>query len=839
MSDVGYIKILGATNSRLERISKDYLLSLNLAEMKTIQKYFQKEKRNPSDVELETIAQTWSEHCIHKTFKSRIEYKEYIKIKNDEVVARRSRSNLEIATSSTHRADFLAMTPKLKIKKREIINNLLKQTIIEATKKLNKSWCVSVFKDNAGISKFTSNYNLAFKVETHNHPSALEPYGGAETGIGGVIRDILGVGLGAKPIFNTDIFCFGPLNLTFEQLPAGTLHPRRIFKGVVSGVRDYGNRMGIPTINGAIFFDKGYVCNPLVFCGTGGLIPADKCEKKVSPGDLIVVIGGRTGRDGIHGATFSSLSLDKGTETSPVQIGHAIAEKKFTDILLEARDRNLYRSITDCGAGGFSSAVGELGKETGAVVHLEKAPLKYQGLLPWEIWVSEAQERMVLVVPPKNLKELLEIFSREDVEATLIGKFTKSKRLQLFYRKKQVCNLKMNFLHKGLPQLKRRALWKPKEFKEPVFAQPQDLTGILKKVLGSPNIASKESVIRQYDHEVQGNTILKPLVGIRNDGPSDASIIKPLLDSKKGVIIANGINPLYGAIDPYWMAASAIEEALRNLIAVGGNLNLVAFLDNFCWGNTNDPKELGALVRAAKACYNFALGYGIPFISGKDSLNNFFMDEKGNPISILPTLLISVMGVIENVEKSISMDLKSAGDLIYTLGATKKELGGSHYYRLFDAVGNTVPKVDVRKSKKLMIALSKAIEKGLVKSCHDCSEGGLGVAAAEMSFAGGLGMELNLRKVPTSDLNPVRGEPLNGVNRDDHILFSESNSRFLIEVGPENRKEFEKSLSGNCLALIGKSTKKKVFRVFGLKGKPIITSDIFSLKKSWQEAIKW
>jgi len=790
MNNARYIKILGAADRQLEKISKDYLLSLNLAEMKTIQKYFKKEKKNPTDIELETIAQTWSEHCIHKTFKSKIEYEEN--------------------------------------GKREVINNLLKETIIKSTRKLNKSWCISVFEDNAGIIKFTDDYNLAFKVETHNHPSALEPYGGAETGIGGVIRDILGVGRGAKPIFNTDIFCFGPLNLNFKQLPAGTLHPRRIFKGVVSGVRDYGNRMGIPTINGAILFDQGYICNPLVFCGTGGLIPANQCKKTVLSGDLIVAIGGRTGRDGIHGATFSSLSLDKDTKTSPVQIGHPIAEKKFTDTLLEARDKNLYRSLTDCGAGGFSSAVGELGKETGAIVYLEKAPLKYQGLLPWEIWVSEAQERMVLVVPPKKLKELLKLFSREDVEATVIGKFTGSKKLQLFYRKTRVCNLKMDFLHQGLPGIRKRAIWKAKKFKEPSFSQPGNLTKILKKLLSSPNIASKEVVIRQYDHEVQGNTILRPLVGIRNDGPSDSSILKPLLDSKKGVIIANGINPLYGAIDPYWMAASVIEEALRNLIACGGNLEVAAFLDNFCWGDTNNPEELGSLVRASKACYDFALGYGVPFISGKDSLNNFFKDEKGNSISIPPTLLISAIGIIKNVKKSISMDLKAPGNLIYLLGKTKNELGGSHYYRLFDTVGNTVPKVDAKKSKKLMTALSKAIERGLVKACHDCSEGGLAVATAEMSFAGGLGMELNLTKVPASSLN-----------RDDHILFSESNSRFLIEVESEKREDFENALAGNCFALIGESTKKKVLKVFGLKGKTIIESNLFSLKKSWQEAIKW
>ncbi|MFN3966692.1 MAG: AIR synthase-related protein, partial [Endomicrobiia bacterium] len=460
------VRILDLSDKELVELSKKNLLSLSLKEMKAIQSYYKKIGRNPTDVELETIAQTWSEHCKHKSFTGVIEYTEG--------------------------------------KKKKIYDNLLKSTIFRVTKELNKDWCVSVFKDNAGIIKFDDKYCVAFKVETHNHPSAIEPYGGAGTGIGGVIRDILGVGLGAKPILNTDVFCFGPLDYPYSKLRENVLHPRRIFKGVVAGVRDYGNRMGIPTSNGAVLFDKGYVFNPLVYCGTVGIMPKDKCFKKVKPGDLILAVGGRTGRDGIHGATFSSTSLDKDTEASCVQIGNPIVEKKVLDTILQARDKNLYRAITDCGAGGFSSSIGELGANCGARVYLERAPLKYEGLAPWEIWVSEAQERMILAVPKKNLKKILKIFSDEDVEATVLGEFTNTGRLEIFYKNEKVCDLDMNFLHKGLPRVRLKGVWNPLRLKRTDLKKISriDPTEALKKILASPNVCSKEWVIRQYDHEV-------------------------------------------------------------------------------------------------------------------------------------------------------------------------------------------------------------------------------------------------------------------------------------------------------------------------------------------------
>ncbi|MFQ5997533.1 MAG: phosphoribosylformylglycinamidine synthase subunit PurL, partial [Dehalococcoidales bacterium] len=759
-------------------------------EFQAIVDYYQQQGRNPTDVELETLAQTWSEHCVHKTFKGRI--------------------TLDGKT----------------------VDNLLKSTVMKATRELNKPWCLSVFVDNAGVIDFDGRWALCFKVETHNHPSAVEPYGGAATGIGGVIRDPLGTGLGAKPILNTDVFCFGPPDLPYEKLPQGVLHPRRMFKGVRAGVADYANRLGIPTLNGAILFDERYVANPLVYCGTLGLLPKNLAQRgKQKAGDLVVLIGGRTGRDGIHGVTFASEQLTEvstTTSSSSVQIGNPIVEKKMIDILLQARDRGLYSRITDCGGGGLSSAVGEMAAETGVRVDLEKVPLKYAGLSYTEIWISEAQERMILAVPPDCIEALLKLFASEDVEATVIGEFTSDRRLQLFYHGNLVGDLAMEFLHEGIPQLKREAVWAPPQHAEPDFAQPPDLAEALLDVLGTWNVCSKEWVVRQYDHEVQGGSVLKPLVGKDNDGPGDAAIVQPILDSKMGVIVANGINPKYADIDPYWMAASAIDEALRQIIAVGGNLNRVALLDNFCWGSAKRPEMLGALVRAAQACYDMSMVYETPFISGKDSLNNEFEFE-GKIISIPHTLLISAIGIIDDINQAVSMDLKQVGDLIYLVGSTQNELGGSEYLATRGFIGNNVPKVNPPRAKQLMDSLSKATAKGLVRACHDCSDGGIGVAIAEMAFAGGLGAALQLKSVPL-------GEPM---ARDDFILFSESNSRFLVEVASENKDEFERAMRGTSFAAIGQITDTQTLEIYGLKGRKIIDASIDELKGAWQRPLRW
>ncbi len=799
------IDVLGAKDRDLERLSVDGQLYLSLTEMKTIQSYFKKVGRNPTDCELETIAQTWSEHCGHKTFRGIIDYKEE-------------------AGAKTAGERF---TKKIGNK---VIRNLLKSTIMKATDDLDKSYCVSVFKDNSGIIKFDDKFNVCFKVETHNHPSALEPYGGANTGIGGVIRDPMGTGLGAKPIVNTDVFCFGPLDYPAKSLPKGTLHLRKVAKGVVSGVRDYGNRMGIPTANGAVLFDERFIGNPLVYCGTVGILPKEKSFKKVSSGDVVVVAGGRTGRDGIHGATFSSGELTHESESissGAVQIGNAITEKKMLDVLLKCRDKGLYDAITDCGAGGLSSAVGEMGQDLGAKVFLEKVPLKYHGLSYTEIWISEAQERMVLAVAKEKAEELLSAFAREDVEATVIGEFTRSGKLELFYDGKQVCSLDMEFLHDGGPKITKKAFWKKPAPKKSLPQVKKDFTKALYAILSHPNVASKECIIRQYDHEVQGATVIKPLVGVTNDGPSDACVIKPRFDSMRGLVVSNGINFRYGDLDPYWMAASCVDEALRQIVAVGGSLKQAAILDNFCWGNPDKPDRLGGLVRAAFGCHDASIGFSVPFISGKDSLYNEFTINKKS-ISIPGTLLISSIAVKEDVSSSVTMDFKAPENLIYIVGDTFEELGGSSYFDVLKFNGGAVPQVDFKKAKSSMDNLSSAISEGLVRSVHDCSEGGLAVALAEMCFSGDLGANVFLSDVP------YRGKR----KRDDLLLFSESNSRFIVEVERKDKKAFEQAMKKNTIGLIGCVTDLKEFKVFGLNGKVCCQADLASLKEAWQKTLR-
>jgi len=791
------LDILGASERQLRELSVQGQLFLNGQEMKAIQKYFKKLKRNPTDCELETIAQTWSEHCFHKTFRGNIDY---TYISNGKKKTRR-------------------------------IKSLLKSTIMKVTQELNKPWCVSVFHDNAGVIEFDDQQNVCFKVETHNHPSALEPFGGANTGVGGVIRDILGTGLGAKPVCNTDVFCFASPDHPFDHLPQGALHPKRVMKGVVAGVKDYGNKMGIPTVNGAILFDERYVGNPLVYCGNIGMLPKGKERKKALKGDYILAVGGKTGCDGIHGATFSSGELTHESEvisSGAVQIGDPIQEKKVMDVLIQARDQDLYSAITDCGAGGFSSAVGEMGKDLGARVDLDTVPLKYAGLSYMEIWISESQERMVLSVPPKNLKRLLAIFSAENVEATVIGEFTGAGRLELFYKGVEVCNLDMDFLHEGNPKITKKARWLPFKSKKKNITCPHTLDDSLKKILSHYNVCSKEWVIRQYDHEVQGGSIIKPLGGLYCDGPSDASVVAPILGSQRGFAVANGINARYGMIDPYWMAGACIDEAIRQIISVGGNLKKIALLDNFCWGNPDKPDRLGGLVRCAEGCYKFAKGYGVPFISGKDSLYNEY--AQGNKTIAIPgTILISAIGIIDDITKCVTFDFKKKGSLIYVVGLTKAELGGSIYYDICGALGDSVPKVDIKLGQKIFSSVAKAVGKKIVFSMHDCSEGGLAVALAEMAFGSGLGCEVFIEKVPFSG----KGE------RDDHILFSESQSRFIVEVDPDNRGDFERLMKDVPLGLIGQVTDGDTLKVKGLDGNLIIRSKLSELKEAWQKPLRW
>ncbi len=766
------------------------LFCLSPDEVRVAAKYYDKLGRKPTDVELETLAQSWSEHCVHKTFKAKYNFDG------------------------------------------EIIDNLLKSTIARATKLLDKPWCLSVFVDNSGVIDFDGENAVCFKVETHNHPSAVEPYGGAATGLGGVIRDVLGTGLSARPIFNTDVFCFGEPDTPYVNLPTGALHPRRVFKGVRAGVADYGNRIGIPTINGAVLFDERYTGNPLVYCGTAGIMPvwAAKLGQQ-SPGDLIVLMGGKTGRDGIHGVTFSSEALsDKSTEQSfsSVQIGNPIVEKRMIEAIIQARDEKFFSRITDVGGGGLSSAVGEMGESTGAKVFLDRVPLKYSGLSYSEIWISESQERMVLAVPPQNLDRLLEICRGEGVEATAIGEFTGDKKLKLYYNDNLVCDLDMEFLHGGRPQLKLKATHRPSSHPEPTFPCPARLDDDLLKLLSRWNTCSKEWVIRQYDHEVQGASVLKSLVGEKSDGPGDAAIVCPVLDSKRGVVVACGINPAYSDIDTYNMAASAIDEAVRNVIAVGGSLDQLALLDNFCWGSAKDEKSLGALIRAAQACADLSLVYETPFISGKDSLNNQF--RVGDKVVSIPhTLLISAFGVMPDTEKAVTMDFKTAGNLIYLVGETKLELGGSAYYASKGFIGNRAPGVDAVVAKTLFQRLSAATDLRLVRACHDLSEGGFGVALAEMAFAGDLGARVSLARMPQAG----------DIDRDDHLLFSESNSRFLVEVSPDAQSDFEQIMGGSSFALVGEVTVAGKVIIEGLDGSLIIEQSIADLKNAWQRPLKW
>jgi phosphoribosylformylglycinamidine synthase II len=780
----------------LLRLSKEKDLFLNVVEMKTIQDYYCGLDREPTDIELEAIAQTWSEHCVHKTLKSEID--------------------MDCDGRQIH------------------FDNLLKETVFKATKELNKPWCISVFADNAGVIEFDDDSAVCFKVETHNHPSALDPYGGAATGIGGVIRDPMGTGLGARPIANTDIFCFGDPNMKPEDVPKGVLHPRRVMKGVVAGVRDYGNRMGIPTVNGAIYFDERYTANPLVFCGNIGIMDKNKCFKHPQTGNLIIVVGGRTGRDGIHGATFSSGEMTHQHETifsHAVQIGNAITEKKMLDVLLQANEQGLYEAITDCGAGGLSSAVGEMGEELGAEVDLEKVPLKYAGLNYTEIWISEAQERMVVAVKPENLDAIMKIFAGENVEATVIGRFTDDKKLKLRYNSTLVGQLDMEFLHNGVPKYSRKAVWHSSLSHEPRVTSDKknDYNDELLAILSSYNVASKEWVIRQYDHEVQAGSVIKPLTGIVNDGPGDAAVIRPKLDSDKGLAIACGMNPCYGDIDPYWMALAGIDEAIRNLICVGATPERIALLDNFCWGDCTKLETLGTLVRAAQACYDGAIAYDAPFISGKDSLNNEFRTDVGSRISIPSTLLISAISIIDDVNKCVTMDAKKAGNLLFIIGLTKDELAGSHYSLLKSISTGNVPKTDLKMAPKIARRIADALAKGLVASCHDCSEGGLAVALAEMAFAGGLGIEADLRGLPKdADCSDV-----------DAQLFSESTSRYIVEVEPEQYGDFAKLMLGLPFGQIGRVTDSQNLVIKSQKGLVVINAAISDLKLAWQKTFAW
>ena len=726
--ELGTVPLAGLDDAALARLSRDGHLFLNAAEMRAAQDHFAAEGRDPTDCELETLAQTWSEHCVHKTLKSRVivrdrsgkelrRYgnliKETIFASTREIMGRgrgrdgeSERRRDEVGPTSDTSSLPLSVSPSLP----------------------PTPFCLSVFVDNAGVIAFDETHAVCFKVETHNRPSALDPYGGAATGIGGVIRDVLGTGLGAKPFANTDAFCVAPPDL--DDVPKGVIHPKRILEQVVAGVRDYGNRMGIPTVNGAVHFDERYVGNPLVFCGCAGLLPNDKVQKAARRGDAIVVMGGRTGRDGIHGATFSSAGLTSGHAAEfshAVQIGNPIVEKQLADVLLAARDHPegcLFTAVTDCGAGGLSSAVGEMGEATGARVDLDKVPLKYAGLSYTEIWISEAQERMVLAVPPADVHALLQRCRAEDVEATVIGTFgggpPDDPRLVLEYHRNEVCDLPMALLHDGVPMPEREAVVSNTSLSDGVDIPPPTRDDLL-EILAHPTVASKHWVVRQYDHEVGGGSAVKPLVGPHQRGPSDAAVVRPKLTSRRGVVLSNGLAPQIA--DAYAMTIAAIDEAVRNAVCVGADLGKLALLDNFCWPGTDDAEAMGTLVLACEACRDYALALNCPFVSGKDSLHNQFTDRAtGRVIKIPPTMLISAIGVIEDVGDCVTMDLKSPGSVLVLVGCPAG--------------------TDLDELREVHESVVDLIADGRIRAAHDVSDGGPLAAVAEMCIASGHGAAL-------------------------------------------------------------------------------------------------
>lgn len=794
--EVEIIRLRGLDSDGLMRISTERRAALNLEEMRAIQAYCDRERRDLTDIEFEMLAQTWSEHCVHKTFKARV------------VVEQEGENDHAIPAAYDH---------------------LFNQTIRAATKEINASWVRSAFKENAGIVDFDEEFEISFKVETHNHPSAIEPFGGANTGIGGVIRDVIGVS--AKPIASTDVLCFGPQDMRLDDLPEGVLHPRRIASGVVAGIEDYGNKMGIPTVNGAVVYDPGYTANPLVFCGSVGLAPRGSNPHGIQPGDRIILLGGKTGRDGLRGATFSSMAMDAQTgevSGASVQIGAPIVEKGLVDVLMPARDRKLYHAITDCGAGGLSSAVGEMVSECGGDIQLDDVPLKYPGLVPWEIWLSEAQERMVVAVPVENIAELKTLCEMYDVSLTDIGEFNNSGRTRVFFGGKVVLDLDNEFLHNGLPQRRYKALLRSPKSK-PGWKNPESQTvkinfeKSLLNLLAHPNIASKERIIRVYDHEVQGGTVVKPLCGVMRDGPSDGSVIKPVAGrGRQAFVLAAGINPEYGKQAPYEMTQLVMDEAIRNAVACGADPSRTAVLDNFCWGDPTRPEVMGDLVLSAQACYDTAKCYGTPFISGKDSFNNEYLTSNGLRQSIPPTLLISALGWMPDWEKAVTMDLKQSGDGLFLLGDFQPAFGGSHFNLANPqiAVDEGVP-VCSSKNPGVYKVFHKAVIEGLVRACHDLSEGGLAVTASEMVIAGRKGITLEL-----DDVNdPVRQ------------LFGETGGCLLVEVSREHQAKFQQMFGDLPCKLIGRVETEPVLRVKN-KEDDLINITLPHLLSAWKDGMK-
>jgi phosphoribosylformylglycinamidine synthase len=752
------VDLLGADDKGLEKLSSERSLGLSIGELRRIKAYFKKEGRNPRDVELEAFAQSWSEHCCYKTSKP-----------------------------------------------------ILKRTIFN----IKSKDVICAISEDAAVIDFDKRHAYVVKIESHNHPSALDPYGGAATGIGGILRDV--VCMGAQPIALVDPLFFGPLDYPEKKLPQGVKHPRYLMNGVVSGIADYGNRVGIPTISGMVYFDESYVGNCLVNVGCVGMVEKDKVihSKAGGPGDVYIMAGGRTGRDGIHGVTFASAELHEKSEEKDrpaVQLGYAIMKEPLMHACLEANEKGLLTGMKDFGGGGLSCVASEMAHAAGlgATIELDKVQLKEEGLFPWEIWVSESQERMMVTAKPSDVGKVLEVFDFWDVPATVVGTIDGSKRIKATYRGVEVLNIDLDFLIAGVCYNRPYRIVERKQ-KTGAFRMPDlEKTGLA--LIGSPNIGSREAIIRRYDHEVRACTILKPMQGLVNkQSHGDAAVLKPLEGSYRGLAITADVNPSLCNSDPYWGAASAVEEMCRNMVAVNAIPHTIVDCLNFA--NPEKEDRLGDFIRCCDGLYYAGREYGVPFVSGNVSLYN-----EGGLGPIKPTPAIMGVGIVKDVRKCVTTDLKKQGNLIYLVGETLEELGGSEYAKTAGVKNGMVPRINPKKTGKDMQALLKAMDAGIVASCHDLSEGGLFTAIAEMCFGGDVGAALDLDAM--------------GDLRTDVKLFSESNGRWLVEVKEDDGRRFERMTKA---VKLGAVASKKELRI--TDGKERVAWKLDILRERWNGAI--
>lgn len=791
---VEFIPIAGAAPDQLAVIAKKHDLTFDEAKWKAVKDHFKKLGREPKDCELHLIDGRWSEHCVHETFNAKV------------IVDGQEKSPLFDRIKSASRQYF-------------------------------GDFVVSAFEDNSGVIRFYDGMALCGKVETHNSPSALEPYGGAMTGSGGVFRDIMGTGQGAKTIISTDMFCFASPDIDESLLPPGTLHPDYLQRRVVQGVRDYGNRMGIPTANGSIHYDNDFRAKPSVIVGAYGILPESRAQKGESRvGDLVVAIGGRTGRDGIHGATFSSIEMTDRTSNihaSAVQIGNAIEEKRMFDALLEARDLDCIRAMTDCGAAGFSSAIGEMAENIGATVDISLAPLKYEGLAPWEIWMSESQERMVAAISKGNIDAFMGICRKYNVEATVLGEFDGSHTLTVNYGDQNATELDYDFLKNGLPQKTMSAKWERSEVDgicPEVPETSEEWIRRLKAVLSHGNIASKEAVVRQYDHGVQGGNIVSPYGGVTQEGPNDALVIRPLLDKPYGVVQSHGMNPVLNRLDPYWGSVWAVTEAMANYVAVGGNPDEVALINNYIWPSP-DERAMGSLDMSVDAVVDMMHVLKAPVVSGKDSLSSTYKrrDENGKVVEVIeipPVLCMSAFGRIPDIEKTATSDIKKTGSQLYLVGQPSHGMGGSTYYEVSGGSSSDMPKIDKEMLMPTFRAIFRGIQGNKIVACHDVSEGGVLTTISEMCFGGDCGADIAA---------PQRMLPYS-TDRPDEALFNETTGCFVVELA-EGANPFQ--VFGSApYTFLGTTTERRTISVKDDYRRNLLfevpTED---LKKAWQAPI--